>query len=82
MKNSSNLMKEARIALALHPQCGAKCKQSDSYCRNPSMQNGRCRIHGGKSTGPKPKHGQASVAAKLRQKEIRFLLNAMHSGSS
>ena len=78
MKNSSNLMKEARAALALHPKCGAKCKQSNGYCRNPAMKNGRCYIHGGKSTGAKLKHGQASARAKLRQKEIRRLLNVMH----
>ena len=77
MKNSSNLMKEARAALALHPRCGAKCKQSDAFCRNPSMKNGRCYIHGGKSAGPKPKHGQSSAGAKLRRKQIRSLLGAM-----
>jgi len=77
MKNSSNLMKEARAALVLHPTCGAKCKQSNGYCRNPAMKNGRCYVHGGKSTGPKPKHGQSSTGAKLRRKQIRSLLDAM-----
>ena len=77
MKNSSKLMKEARAALALHPRCGAKCKQRDGFCMNPAMKNGRCRIHGGKSTGPKPKHGQASAGAKLREREIRSLLKNM-----
>jgi hypothetical protein len=77
MKNSSNLMKEARAALASHPRCGAKCKQSSGYCRNPAMTNGRCRIHGGKSAGPKPKHGQSSAEAKLRRKQIRSLLDTM-----
>lgn len=80
MKNSSNLMKEARAALALHPRCGAKCKQSDGFCRNPSMKNGRCYIHGGKSSGPKLKHGQSSAVAKLRRKQIRSLLDAMQKG--
>ena len=74
MKNSSNLMKEARAALELHPKCGAKCKQSAGYCRNPAMQNGRCRIHGGKSTGPKPKHGQNSKLAYQRQRQVRQLI--------
>jgi len=74
MKNSSKLMKEARAALALHPRCGAKCKQRDGFCLNPAMNNGRCRIHGGKSIGPKPKHGQASTGTKLRRKKIRSLL--------
>ena len=74
MKNSSKLMKEARAALALHPRCGAKCKQRDGFCMNPAMKNGRCRIHGGKSTGPKPRHGQASAKTKLRNLKIRSLL--------
>ena len=77
MRNSSNLMKEARAALALHPKCAAKCKQRNGFCVNPSMKNGRCYIHGGKSTGPKLKHGQSSEDAKLRRKLIRSLLRAM-----
>jgi hypothetical protein len=77
MKNDSKLMVEARKALALHPKCGAKCKQRDGFCINPSMKNGRCYIHGGKSTGPKPKHGQSSRAAKEKRQAIRELVNAM-----
>lgn len=30
--------------------CGAKTR-SGQTCRNRAMQNGRCRMHGGKSTG-------------------------------
>lgn len=77
MEKRSNLMVEARKALALHPKCGAKCKQRDGFCFNPSMKNGRCYIHGGKSTGPKPKHGQSSRAAKEKRQAIRELVNAM-----
>lgn len=32
--------------------CGAKTR-SGAPCKNKAMQNGRCRMHGGKSTGPK-----------------------------
>lgn len=67
-------MQEARAVLALHPRCGAKCKQSEGYCRNAAMKNGRCRLHGGRSTGPKPKHGQASKAANERMKKIKDLI--------
>ena len=77
MKNDSKLMVEARKALALHPKCGAKCKQRDGFCVNPSMKNGRCYIHGGKSTGPKPKHGQSSKAAKQKRKAISKLIKGM-----
>ena len=77
MKNDSKLMVEARKALALHPQCGAKCKQRDGFCINPSMKNGRCYIHGGKSTGPKPKHGQSSKAAKEKREQARQLIKSI-----
>ena len=34
--------------------CGAKTRSGDP-CKNYAMANGRCRMHGGKSTGPKDK---------------------------
>jgi hypothetical protein len=77
MENGNELMEKARAALALHPKCGAKCKQRDGYCVNPAMKNGRCYIHGGKSTGPKPKHGQSSKAAKEKRKAVKDLIKSM-----
>jgi hypothetical protein len=43
-----------RMHLALAqscPRCGARTR-SGSSCRSPAMPNGRCRMHGGSSTGP------------------------------
>ena len=77
MKNVSKLMVEARKALALHPMCGAKCKQREGFCINPAMKNGRCYIHGGKSTGPKPKHGQSSKAAKEKRKQAGQVIKSI-----
>lgn len=77
MKNVSKLMVEARKALALHPKCGAKCKQRNGFCINPAMNNGRCYIHGGKSTGPKPKHGQSSKAAKEKREQARLTIKSI-----
>jgi len=37
----------------------------------------RCYIHGGKSTGPKPKHGQSSKAAKNKRRAIRELIKGL-----
>jgi len=43
--------------------CGAKARQnSHQPCRQPAMQNGRCRMHGGKSTGPKTPEGKERAA--------------------
>ena len=38
------------------PRCGAKTRKGVS-CRAPAMANGRCRMHGGKSTGPRTPEG-------------------------
>ncbi len=34
------------------PRCGARTRKGTA-CMAPAMPNGRCRMHGGKSTGPK-----------------------------
>lgn len=39
-------------------KCGAKTR-SGGPCRNAAMANGRCRMHGGKSTGPPKKNKNA-----------------------
>jgi hypothetical protein len=33
------------------PRCGAHSRRTGKPCRNGAMANGRCRMHGGKSTG-------------------------------
>ncbi len=67
------------------PRCGAKTRKGTS-CRQPAMKNGRCRLHGGKSTGPRTpeglerarranwKHGLYSAEAKAERRLIRQLL--------
>src|SRR5208282_1373139 len=47
---------------SLAPRCGAKARTTGCACRAPAMANGRCRSHGGKSTGPRTAEGRASVA--------------------
>jgi len=38
------------------PRCGAKTGKG-TLCMGPAMRNGRCRMHGGKSTGPRTPEG-------------------------
>ena len=40
------------------PRCGAATRAGHS-CAQPAMANGRCRFHGGKSTGPRTEAGLA-----------------------
>jgi hypothetical protein len=39
------------------PRCGAKSRAGHA-CRQPAMANGRCRFHGGMSTGPRTAEGR------------------------
>ena len=43
--------------------CGAKARHNNHQpCRQPAMKNGRCRLHGGKCTGPKTPEGKRKAA--------------------
>src|SRR5262249_34760265 len=47
------------------PRCGAHTRAGEC-CRQPAMRNGRCRMHGGLSTGPRTAEGRARCAAPRR----------------
>jgi hypothetical protein len=47
------------------PRCGARTRAGEC-CRQPAMKNGRCRMHGGLSTGPRTAEGRARCAAARR----------------
>jgi hypothetical protein len=67
------------------PRCGAKTR-GGSACEAPAMPNGRCRLHGGKSTGPRTaeglercrqakwKHGWYSQQALAERRRVRELM--------
>jgi hypothetical protein len=44
------------------PRCGARTR-TGGCCRQPAMANGRCRMHGGLSTGARSPEGQARARA-------------------
>jgi hypothetical protein len=46
----------------LAPRCGAKNRAGNPCCA-PAMANGRCRLHGGKCTGPRTPQGKADFKA-------------------
>lgn len=67
------------------PRCGAKTRRGTA-CQSPAMPNGRCRMHGGASTGPRTKEGlersrkanwksgkySAETKAKIRELNLAF----------
>lgn len=55
--------KAAPIEVALTaPRCAARRKYDGKPCQGPAMANGRCRLHGGLSTGPKTEEGRRRIA--------------------
>jgi hypothetical protein len=63
------------------PQRGAKTRSS-GFCGHYAMNNGRCRYHGGKSTGaknPRVIHGLYTKAAIEERKMINQLLLKIRS---
>lgn len=48
------------MAMKAMKRCGAKTRAGHP-CRGTPMPNGRCRMHGGKSTGPRAIEGLAAV---------------------
>src|SRR5262249_31246520 len=65
------------------PRCGARSKRTGRPCQGAAMPNGRCKLHGGKSTGPRTpegpersrranwKHGHFSREAKAERSRVR-----------
>lgn len=55
-------------------RCGAKAKKNGLKCRQPAMENGRCRMHGGASTGP-PKGNKNGVIHGAYERILYATLN-------
>jgi len=50
-------------------RCGAVARSTGEPCKRKALANGRCRNHGGLSTGPKTTEGKAKALANLKQYE-------------
>jgi hypothetical protein len=52
------------------PRCGARTR-TDTPCKGPAMAAGRCRMHGGASTGPRTSEGLQRIV-RARTKHGRY----------
>ena len=61
----TNLMK----AVMRHKiKCGAYARSTGNPCQAKALTNGRCKNHGGMSTGPKTPEGRQAIAQATRQR--------------
>ena len=75
---------EALLKANAAPRCGARSKRTGKPCQGAAMPNGRCKLHGGKSTGPRTPEGLERSrranwkhGAKAEQSRLRAALLAL-----
>jgi hypothetical protein len=69
-------------------RCGARTRAS-APCKGPAMPNGRCRMHGGASTGPRTPEGLRRIvkartvhgAYGAEMRELRRLMRELRAGA-
>ena len=49
-------------------RCGAFARSTGQPCQAKALTNGRCKNHGGLSTGPKTQKGRKAIAEATRQR--------------
>jgi len=54
--------------------CGAKARSTGKPCRGSAMKNGRCRLHGGASTGRPVVTGLWTKATIQHRKSVNKLI--------
>ena len=60
-------MKKGKF-MAKHQRCGAHARTTGNPCQAKALTNGRCKNHGGMSTGPKTLEGRQAVAQSTRKR--------------
>ena len=72
-------MDAARAALKEIKRCAAHARSTGLPCQKPGTgAGGRCRHHGGLSTGRPIIHGRDTAVAKLNRESARLLVAVIH----
>jgi len=66
--SSGKASDKARCDVPPPNRCGAYARSTGSPCKAKAMPNGRCKNHGGMSTGPKTSEGREAIAEATRQR--------------
>jgi len=57
---------EEEIEMRLKRRCGAYARSTGQPCQAKALANGRCRMHGGLSTGPTSEAGRKRIGEAAR----------------
>ena len=61
-------------------QCGAHARSTGLPCTAKALPNGKCRNHGGLSTGPRTTEGRQAIAAATKARMSDFQLQNSKDG--
>jgi len=61
-------------------QCGAHARSTGLPCKAKALPNGRCKLHGGCSTGPKTLEGRQAIGAATKARMAAGQLTKAHEG--
>lgn len=67
IQNGLKNMKKGKF-MAKYQRCGAHARTTGNPCQAKPMRNGRCKNHGGMSTGPKTSEGRQAIAQATRKR--------------
>lgn len=67
-------------AVKLKKQCGAHARSTGSPCKAKALPNGRCKLHGGMSTGPKTPEGRQAIAVATKARMYDHQLQKSKDG--
>jgi hypothetical protein len=61
-------------------QCGAHARTTRAPCKAKALTNGRCKLHGGMSTGPRSTEGRQAIAAATKARMFNDQLQKAKDG--
>ena len=61
-------------------RCGAYARSTGKPCQAKALTNGRCKLHGGMSTGPKTPEGRQVISVATRARMVNGQLKVAQMG--
>ena len=68
-RRRKNFQVAGKIILGI-TRCGAYARTTGNPCLGRSLKNGRCKLHGGLSTGPKTLEGKKRIAEATHKRMV------------
>ncbi len=79
-QNTSGAIATKETTTLSKPSCQAHARSTSKPCKAKAMANGRCRNHGGLSSGPKTPEGKAAVVRASKKRYHQGGREALKTG--